>query len=517
MSLRGPSLRALLIAVNGLVLLVPVFTLLFLRLYDALVVRQTEQVLINESVLIGEAWRDRLFEAMGVPPDHPPSALPPHAREGDWLPIESALDLDADVLPPQPAPTRFAEPSDAPAWRAGEQVTSLLQRAQRTNLSAVRILDERGCVVATTRSELGACIDELPEVRGALDGRYTAVTRRRISDEPPAPYSSLSRAGDIRVYTALPIFADGRVVGVVRASRTSLSIGKVLWTHRNRLLLAALLSALATLPLSFFLSRAISRPMERLSAAAEAVARGEPRARLTVSGVAPAEVRVMSEALDRMARQLTDRAAYIAEFAATVSHELKTPIAGIRGAAELLAEQWSQMSDAQRARFLANVDADAARMERLATRLLELARIESAPESSRVIELRPFVADVLARYGDAVRCEAGDAPATVAIEPEHLESALRNLVENALRHGAGRPVEVRLGSRGGRAEIAVRDEGPGVRAEIRGRIFDRFFTTERDHGGTGLGLAIAKAVAERRGGTLDFETGAGGTTFRLLL
>ena len=73
----------------------------------------------------------------------------------------------------------------------------------------------------------------------------------------------------MRVFTALPLFADGHVIGVVRMSRSSVSLGKVLWTYRDRLTIAALVSALLTVPLSLFLSRAISRPMERLSAAAE--------------------------------------------------------------------------------------------------------------------------------------------------------------------------------------------------------------------------------------------------------
>jgi signal transduction histidine kinase len=503
--------------VNALVLLVPVFTLLFLRLYDTLLVRQTEQLLIDESVLIGEAWRDRLLDELGVAPHAAPDPSPPGAK-GSFHPVVPVVDASATILPPQPQPTRFADSSDTPERRAGARITPLLERAQNTNLSAARVLDAQGCVVATTRSELGACLDDLPEVRSALAGDYAAVLRRRESDEPPAPYSSVSRAGDVRVFTALPLFADGRVIGVVRMSRTSVSIGKVLWTYRNRLTAAALLSALLTVPLSLFLSRAISRPMKRLSLAAEAVARGESRTRLVTAGFAPAEVRVMSDALDRMATQLTERADYIADFAATVSHELKTPIAGIRGAAELLSDDWERMSDAQRRRFLANIDSDAARMERLATRLLELARIQNQPEAAQRIALRPFLERLVARYESPdLRLSFEAVQATLTMNPDHLESAVRNLVDNALRHGAGRPVEVHVGRLGRRVQITVRDRGEGIRDEIRGRIFERFFTTERDAGGSGLGLAIAQAVAEVRGGSLDFDSGPDGTEFRLVV
>ncbi|MBW2230114.1 MAG: HAMP domain-containing histidine kinase [Deltaproteobacteria bacterium] len=84
-------------------------------------------------------------------------------------------------------------------------------------------------------------------------------------------------------------------------------------------------------------------------------------------------------------------------------------------------------------------------------------------------------------------------------------------------HGAGRPVEVNAERRAGRLHIRVRDHGAGINATNRDRIFDRFFTTERDHGGTGLGLPIARAVAERRGGWLDLESSPGGTCFELVV
>jgi signal transduction histidine kinase len=94
---------------------------------------------------------------------------------------------------------------------------------------------------------------------------------------------------------------------------------------------------------------------------------------------------------------------------------------------------------------------------------------------------------------------------------------VRNLLDNAFRHGAGHPVELEVDERGGRLVIRVRDHGSGISEGNRDRVFQRFFTTERDRGGTGLGLAIVRAVAATRGGDLSFETGADGTTFELVL
>jgi signal transduction histidine kinase len=287
--------------------------------------------------------------------------------------------------------------------------------------------------------------------------------------------------------------------------------------HRRTALLAALGCALFMLAVTHFLSRAISRPVRAVTAAAEAVARGEAPSAIAVADAAPAELRSLGNAVGRMAEQLTDRAQYIARFATTVSHELKTPITAIRGAVELLRDEWSGMSEEQRERFLANVDADAERMERLVGRLLELARIQSAPEAAASIDVRRFFADLCDRYGSQVQLCVDHPPSEVTMNPDHLETAVRNLIDNAVRHGRGTPVEVSVGGRGVQVVVAVRDHGAGISEGNRRRVFDRFFTTERDRGGTGLGLAIVQAVAETRGGSVRFESGPEGSTFFLVV
>src|SRR4030095_2779284 len=211
----------------------------------------------------------------------------------------------------------------------------------------------------------------------------------------------------------------------------------------------------------------------------------------------------------------TARAQYAADFAATASHELKTPITGIRGAVELLRDAWQDMPPAQRERFLANVDLDAARMQRVVTRLLELARIQNAAEATEIVPLQPFLSQIAERYDGRVVLDTQAAPAAMAINPDHLEVAVRNLLDNAVRHGGDQPVDLRAASADGRVVIQVRDRGRGISDGNRRRIFERFFTTERDRGGTGLGLAIVKAVAETPNGSVTFDTGPTGTIFTL--
>ena len=514
-SRSGPRLRWWLLGANLFVLVAPLAAVVGLRLLDTLLVRQTERQLIAQSVLIGEAWREAWLAsrpASGRAPFRPP------ARADDpFIPIEPVTNLSWGVLPPQPAALPACDPGSGPERRAGLAVEPLLHRAQVFNLSAVRVLDARGCVVATSRGEAGASLAGLPEVRAALGGRYAAVARERHSDDPLPPVSDVRSRGAIRIFTALPVFSDGEVVAVVRMSRTSLDALTSLWHSRRGLLVAFGAALVTALTVSLLFGTLIARPLRAIARAADAVAQGGSGEIPRASRLTPAEVASLRESLATMTARLRDRARDVAEFAADATHELKGPITAIRGAAELLREQWRAMDDPQRERFLRNVDDDAARMERLVTRLLALTRIGSAPAARGTVDVPGFFAAVGDRFGPTVRVEVRAPPVQVAIDADHLQSAVQNLVENAVHHGGGRPVEVTVDGRDGRLVVQVRDHGPGISAANQERLFQRFFTTRQDEGGTGLGLAIVKAVADRYRGSVRFATGPDGTEFELVL
>lgn len=506
---RGPSIRYLVLLANAFILLVPLFAAWFLRLWDGHLVRVTEQQLLAESVLIGESFRERLREIEG----RLPADVPAEPQS-----IEPLLPLHYGLEPPAPPARRTATDTGGAVWQAGAEVQPPMRRAAKRNLSGARILDRGGCVVATTGRDRGSCLDHLNEVHQALGGEYAAVARERRYVGSPPPLGGMSRRGNVRVFTATPVWDDGAVVAVVFMSRTSSSPLEAVWTLRYTVLAALVLCLAVTVAVSMFLSRRIARPVRAITASATAMARGNAPRSLTPAGFVPAEVATLSTALDRMTAQLTDRAAYIEEFAANVSHELKTPITAIRGAAELLQESWDSMPPEQRRRFLDNIDADAKRMEHLVTRLLQLARIQSAPEAAESVSITDFFDDLIERYAGKVRLRtAADTPANIVVQRDHLEAAVHNLIDNAIRHGRDQTVEVDLGNEAGRLRIRVRDHGPGISPGNRPRIFDRFFTTERDRGGTGLGLAIVRAVAETRGGRIDVQSGTQGTVFTLVL
>ncbi len=513
-----PSIRTLLFSVNLFLLLVPLSAFLVLRLYDTHLIEQTERQLIAEAVLIGEAWREAWLSEQGLTPETTPDIRPPNAPDPQFFPPTPMLTdespLADNVL--QPA-TRFAPRVETTSTRAGRAITPMLMRAQRMNLSGVRVLDDQGCVIATTANDLLACLNDLPEVSSALTGQYTAVARRRLSDEPPPALSSLSRRGRTRVFVANPIFSAGRVVGVVRVGRTSIDPLEALWFHRRLLAWALAISLLLTVGVSVFLAYAISRPVATITAAAERIAHGGRAEGFAASAVAPDEVARLAQALSHMAQELTSRADYIAQFALNVSHELKNPLAGIRGAVELLKDSWETMAPEQRQRFLSNIDVDASYLQRLATRLLELARIQNAPEKTSELAIPAFLEQLVARYGERVRLVLQTPPSTITMNAEHLEAALRNLLDNAVRYGSPKPVSVTASRDGQFLRLDVRDQGPGISEANQKKLFTRFFTTERDRGGTGLGLAMVKAVADTRGGSVNVVTGPEGSTFTLRL
>lgn len=498
---RAPSIRYLLLIANAFIVLLPIGAVVFLRLWDTHLVRVTEEQLISRSILFATAWR-RLQAPAGASPAVPAGMEPVLAEGYDLLPAaepgvpesfdEAELELGRDPL-----------------------MSALIGEEHRLNATQARILDSRGCVVASSAGDIGSCFSSAPEVRRALGGAYAAAARRYRShvDEP----TDGTPHGSVRVYTATPVLADGEVIGIVYLARTSSSPLEAVWTLRSTLALALALCVLLMAAVTLFLSRAISRPVLGITSAAEAVARGEAPSGFDVSGLVPAEVEALSVALRRMTGQLTERARYIRDFTANVSHELKTPLAGMRGAVELLREQWGEMSETERHRFLANIDADVGRTERLVNRLLELARIQSATEAPERVELKPFFEHLAARYDGRVILDLSASPETIEINPDHLEAAIHNLVDNAVRHGGEKAVNVSVRRQGSKLLVRVRDHGKGISERNRGRVFDRFFTTDRDRGGTGLGLAIVRAVAETRGGSVTFETGERGTTFTLIV
>jgi two-component system, OmpR family, phosphate regulon sensor histidine kinase PhoR len=216
------------------------------------------------------------------------------------------------------------------------------------------------------------------------------------------------------------------------------------------------------------------------------------------------------------------------DFVANASHELRTPVAAIRGAAEtLLAGALDQPETARG--FVEIVHRQAERLSRLTQDLLDLSRLESRQWR---FELAPVDLTLLGRqvaelHGPSARKKglelrvAVPEGITVLADGRSLEQVVVNLVDNAIKYTPSGSVELRAVASGEEAVLTVRDTGPGIEAHHLARLFERFYRVDsgraREAGGTGLGLAIAKHLVQGMNGEIGVESGAGGTCFTVRL
>jgi len=233
------------------------------------------------------------------------------------------------------------------------------------------------------------------------------------------------------------------------------------------------------------------------------------------------EVGDLWQTLMRMADSMERRTDYIRDFAAHVSHEFKTPLTTIRGTVELLREHLDEMSAEERARFLANLDAEAGRMTALVSRLLELARADvMRTKEGEAAHPGVILGRLQERYAGTALRLAAQIPAdiSVAMGEDALETILVNLLDNALYHAGPAPeVTVGLSRDAGMAVLTVADDGPGIADANLNKVFDPFFTLTRNQGGTGLGLAIVRSLVTAHNGWVSALPSPSGALFRIEL
>jgi two-component system, OmpR family, sensor kinase len=327
-----------------------------------------------------------------------------------------------------------------------------------------------------------------------------------------------------------------RSVQIPGGPRVTVGVGEPLASvaHAQRgvaraFILAGFLALAGALLASLLIGTRFSRPLRRMAAVAAQVDAGDLHPRIHDVGREGEEVRVLADAFNHMLDRLTDAFAGQRAFVADASHELRTPLTVIRGQLEVLAAQ-EHPDEVEVRRVERLVGAEVVRITRLVDDLLLLAKSEQTqflrPEP---IELARFVRELwdgISLLGQERHFELGAVPAGIlSADPDRLAQALRNLIGNAIEHtapGAGLvalDVE-RHGSE--RVCFIVQDDGPGIPAAQRERVFDRFHRTDaardRASGGTGLGLAIVRAIAEAHGGRVAAgASAAGGAHFELEL
>jgi len=497
-------LRTLLFLALLFVAALPGIGAVFLRVYENTLVQQTEAELIAQGAVLAGAYRAAWPEPFTDPPPGPLRAERP------------TIDLNAmSILGEQPA-GREGGRADPRASSVAAALRPVVVDASRGTLAAIRLMDSRGTVVLG-RGDTGLNYAHLPEVRRAMAGATGTVLRRRGDYQPRYALEWLSRASAVRVHYVRPILAGGRVVGILMLSRSPRGLFLGIYQDRGKIALGVGLIFLTLLLLAGLLSRGISQPIEALSEATQNVARGavavpEP------PPTAAIEIRNLYLNFAAMADRIERRSRYLKDFAAAVSHELKTPIAGIKGAVELLAEH-PEMSEEERRRFLGNAAADADRLSHLLKRLLDLARADmaTAPEAATTAPEQPAlkVADAHRRPGFAVEVRLDGVP-PVAAPAELLEAVLETLVENSAQAGA-QVVTIAGRGEGNRIVLSVADDGHGIAEADPERIFEPFHTSRRGEGGSGLGLPIARSLLAACGGSIAARPAGRGALFELSL
>jgi signal transduction histidine kinase len=486
-------LRTILFATLLFVAALPGFGAVFLRVYENTLVQQTEAELIAQGAVLASAYRS--FWTAGEQVPEPPLPLAP---ERPTIDLNAMPILDAQP-PPRPAPAA-AEPR---ALAVAAALRPIAADSSRTTLAAIRILDRNGRVLVG-RDDAGASYADLPEVQAALAGQPATVLRRRGDYAPHYWLEFLSRASDMRVHHVRPVIVGGQVVGAIMLSRSPRGLFLGIYQDRGKIALGVGLIFSILLVLAGLLSRGIARPIEALGAATENVARG-PVAIPDPPVTAAIEIQALYANFASMAARIERRSRYLRDFAAAVSHEFKTPIAGIRGALELLEDHEQAMSAEERRRFLANATKDADRLSLLLERLLHLARADMAVAADGAATpvdgpLRA-VADAMRGPDLAVGVTLPDGLPPAAAAPALVEAVLQILIENSAQAGASE-VAIAAQARGGRILIRVADNGAGVPSADREQVFEPFHTGRREQGGSGLGLSIARSLLASCAGTI---------------
>lgn len=498
------SLRTILFGTLLFVAALPGFAALFLRVYENTLVQQTEAELIAQSAVLASAYRI----SWGAEP-----------KPREAAPEPPTIDLQANpVLPPLPLPAVAGRP-DPRAVEVARKIAPIVDDAAAVTLSDTRLLDGHGIVIGG-RGDAGFGYAAIPEVKRALTGHSATVLRRRSEDDNGSSLiEALSSAMGIRVHHVRPVIVGGQVVGVVMLARSPRGLFLGIYQDRGKIALGVVLIFLTLLVLAGLLSRGIAKPIRALAAASQNVARGRidiPEPPVT----AAIEIRELYVNFRQMAERIEARARYLRDFAAAVSHEFKTPLAGIRGAIELLDDHGEEMDPAERERFLGNAAADAERLSLLVQRLLDMARADmmSAGEDARA-DAAAVARAVAGGRGDArmtVEVSAAPGLSIAQVSADALETVLTTLVDNSRQAGAER-VTIDLSDGEDRIEIRVADDGKGISEADRERVFEPFFTGNRENGGTGLGLPIARSLLAATGGTIALEPSARGAAFRISL
>lgn len=387
----------------------------------------------------------------------------------------------------------------------GVEKRAVSHRIYVTDARGIVLLDSSGVAVGQDYSRWN-------DVYLTLRGEYGARSTR---EDPADEDSSV-------MYVAAPIKDAGQIIGVVSVAKPNKSLQPYIERSQRRLgWLGAGLIVLGLL-IGGVLSWWLSGSLRQLTRYASAVSRGE---RAELPSLRGGELKQLAEAVQKMRTELEGKA-YVEQYVHTLTHELKSPLAAIRGAAELLE---GEMPAEQRQRFVANIASEGARLQQLIERLLNLALVEQRQglEERVAVELRDLVEELL--RGQAARIQAAGLRVENAIaaglhapgERFLLRQALANLLENALDFTpAGGLLRFTAEVRADGVDLALFNQGAAIPEYALPRLTERFYSLPRPASGrksTGLGLNFVQEVASLHSGELSLRNVEGGVRASLRL
>jgi two-component system sensor histidine kinase CreC len=375
------------------------------------------------------------------------------------------------------------------------------------------VTDRHGSVVFDSIGQsVGQDFSQWRDVKLALKGEYGARTTLDIAGD----------ANSAVMYVAAPVRwvssaqgtgangGGGEIIGVVTVGKPVQSFGQFVVAARSRTLYVGLLSVLAVLVLALTVSVWLVRPFGLISDYAHYVKAQQ--------GFHPMRLLrrawdLLRAAYDEMRDALAGRN-YVADYVQTLTHEVKSPLSAIRGAAELLEEP---MAEAQRQQFLGNIQRETQRIQEMVDRMMELTALETRRVLDKVqrVALLPLL-DELARASQGVAAQRhirltvqAQADATVEADPFLLRRAVSNLLDNALDFSPeGGLIELGLRLEKRWASITVCDQGPGIPAYAQDKVFEKFYSLVRPHSkkkSTGLGLSFVKEIAALHRGRVELS------------
>lgn len=320
-------------------------------------------------------------------------------------------------------------------------------------------------------------------LRGAYGARSTKL-------DPKDPASRV-------MFVAAPIIKEGNMIGVVSVGKPTDSISFLIAIAEKRFFLSLVFVGVSTVILAVVLSFWLTRPLNRLIASMHNPRQGKTE----LSPAEPPEIKILGTALDEMRTRLEGKN-YIEDYVRALTHELKSPLTGIKGAGEILREHVSSVAGAK---FLNNIDAEVNRLHSLVERMLSLSRVENIRAIAKTpIPLEPFFRSLSEDFAIQAAAKSlslrSTLPDNLVVEgdPLLLRQAFDNLMTNAIDFSPpGTPIEIRAEAAGSSVTITLRDYGPGIPDFALDKVFDKFFSLERPDAGkksTGLGLPFVKEI-----------------------